>query len=116
MVLIGVLVVLCALACVAWRRARDRRAWLGGLLRCFGSTVTPMEDRADSAVLLAMPFGMSVIAVPTATPTDGSQREAMLAARFLAGDVDRAAYQREMAELAAEDAAAHPLVVPSEDP
>jgi hypothetical protein len=58
---------------------------------------------------------MSVSAHAAVPPIDGNWREAAVVARLLTGELDRATYQREMAELAAEDAVLHPMTVPSDD-
>ena len=100
------LFVLVLLKVYAWSVRADRGALLGRWVRrdeslSGGSTEPPTVWGATP------PPGGDIERDPHGT-------EAILVARRLAGDLGPAGYQRAMAELAAQDATCHPVVIPSD--
>jgi hypothetical protein len=63
----------------------------------------------DPNLVITSPPGVVVVAADR----DSERKERVLARRLISGDLTRDRYHQLMADLAAEDAGAHPLVVPS---
>jgi hypothetical protein len=112
MVPISLMVAACLLVWAGWRLLPDRRAVLLRLARALWLAVV---RGAGAGPWVYGPLAGTVAEfTPTFTPTDASRQEAALVARLLTGELDRATYRWEMAELAAEDAALHPMEMPSD--
>jgi hypothetical protein len=70
----------------------------------------PLGTVHDPYLVITPPLGTVVVA----PDRDGGREEMTLARQLTSGDLTPARYQQQMADLAAWDASAHPLVVPSD--